>query len=198
MNYSSGIHGELFSITVPNDFQNILFTIVYDGNDVRGTKEILDARITIPKRHLMSYDLWEDYGANAKSVKSLMKAIQETDNGFFDSIYDAKHYTFLLDEMKDAILNVCEDSIETRRAVCSFPASHCFESIQGNMRDGQLYITINMRSCNAYKNLMSDLCLGYQIMMEVFKSEIKPQTIFMLTANIGSLHIFEEDSKHVL
>lgn len=182
----------------PEYIKKVVKHIAHDGNYVGKTLEFVNCRIVIPSlgRHVHEY--FEHAGSKIGEVVGLMQAISAGDCSYITDTYDSMHYVFLKDEVKRAGAQFTDDCVLTRRAVISFPATHCFENIQVMARDGDAVITVNMRSCNAYANLASDLYLAYLLAAEAYSGTIwNPKEVTMI-ANFGSLHVFREDAKNVL
>lgn len=174
-------------------FDKLFQDIAFYGDAVQETRELVNTRIIIERADQLT---WGVEFPHATAVAELMKAIQDGDENMINDVYDSKHYTFLKDEIANVKLQFHQDCMATRRAVFSFPASHCFDSIQVLIRGGEVITTVNMRSCNAYKNLICDLYLAHRLTCKVLEDfNWKSKSI---VANIGSLHIFKEDIKHVL
>lgn len=183
----------------PTFFNNILRHVAIHGNIVGSTREFTNTRIVIPVIDREFKEYFKETGAKMRQVNALMKAIDFGDNAFITDTYDSLHYTFLKDEMKRAGDFFVKDCALTRRAVITFPATHCFENIQLLRRDGDLVVTVNMRSCNAYANLTSDIYLAFLLAREAYISAFThPPFGVSMVVNIGSLHIFKEDTTHVL
>lgn len=182
----------------PDTFKKILVDLAVEGNNVLGTKEFANTRIVIPELPSNYSTYFGDAGANLSEVLMALQAVAEKDNNFVSEIYDSRYYTFLNEAGEQARRQFITDCTQTRRAVITFPATHCFETIQLLVRGGILIVTVNMRSCNAYKNLVSDLYLALLVALPcVGHLRDKFNSISMI-ANIGSLHLFTEDVKNVL
>ena len=181
----------------PNSNANhIIKDLAVSGCPVNGTHEFLNARVVFSNIERSDAFVWKGMGANIFEVNALMRAIHKGDNTFVSATYDSNHYTFLKDAVDKARTQFNSDCVETRRAVIQFPENHCFETIQVLVRDKHVIIATNMRSCNAYKNLMNDAYLAYMMAMGVAHGfEIERCS---MTMSIGSLHLFEEDFKYVL
>lgn len=174
-------------------FDKMLRDIAYDGYNTQETKEFANTRIVLTDA---SAKAWGFGSQNVIDVEQLIKAINEQDANMINDVYDSKYYLFLKDEMKKVKEQFKTDCVGTRRAVFGFPATHCFDSIQVMIRDGAVLITVNMRSCNAYKNLICDIYLAYRLACEATHDWVRGEK--HLIANIGSLHLFKEDVAHVL
>lgn len=177
---------------------HMLGKLATGGMDVLGTKEFVNVGISVPGLPKDATSVWNSFKASTSQVENLLVAVYRGDNSYVSDIYDSSYYTFLLEAISKAREVYKNDNLLSRRLVVSFPSTHCFESIQVILRDGTANIIVNMRSCNAVKNLMSDLYLGYRlghIMLAESGVDFDNVNIY---ANIGSLHIFEEDLKDVL
>lgn len=183
---------------IPSTFKKLQADIVNEGELVRGTYEFANTRIVMTEIPSDYQSFFEKAGASIKEVGDLVKAITDGDDNHITEIYDSKHYTFLLKEIYGAFKHFVDDSYQTRRAVIAFPASHCFDSIQVLLRDNGIIITVNMRSCNAYKNLANDAFLVYLLVTFGLRSLLRKQGNVSMIMNIGSLHVFKEDVKNVL
>ena len=188
-------------ISTCRDVDDLFISIALEGLKVRGTKEFINSRVVLRALQAKPWNLeWDCLKAEYKEAAFLFHAILVGNEHYTSEIYDAKHYVFLLDEMKNAASEIMKEGTDTRRANISFPSTHCFESIQVLIRGKSMYVTVNMRSCNAYKNLMNDLCLAHFIAYHIaFLACIdKDVTSAKVVANIGSLHLFEGDVQYVL
>ena len=185
-----------YFISPTSSVHHVLEDLVASGIHVNGTREVLNARVIFSNLGCSDDFTWKSMGANIFEVNALRRAISSRDNSFISATYESKYYTFLYDAIKSVREQFTVDCVETRRAVIQFPEMHCFESIQIIVRGKHLIITTNMRSCNAYKNLMNDAYLAYRVAQKVVAGfGIEECT---MTMNIGSLHIFEEDVDNVL
>lgn len=182
-----------FYISKNIDFEKLFKAIAFDGAYIHGVKEFVNTRIVIPNVNTKASGF--EY-KKLEYVEQLMKAIREQDGDMINDVYDSKYYLFLKDEIEKAKEQFVKDCAYTRRAVFAFPAIHCFDSIQVLIRDGEVITTVNMRSCNAYKNLICDLYLAYRLSCEVTR-EYEKNANTSLVVNIGSLHIFKEDLNNV-
>lgn len=174
-------------------FEKLFKDIAFDGSSAQGTREFANTRIVVTDADKKDWCLSFDH---VKHVVQLLKSIWAQDGNMINDVYDSQHYLFLNDEIKKVREQFREDCVATRRAVFAFPSTHCFDSIQILVRDGEVIITINMRSCNAYKNLACDLFLAQRLALEA-TNEIATKGVHLI-ANIGSLHLFKEDIKNVL
>ena len=176
--------------------KRVLDDLKLGGLCVNGTREFLNTKIVISDIYGSSDHEWDEMGANHSEVNALCNAIDNEDDDFVSETYNAKYYTFLKEAIESAREFFSSDCIETRRAVIQFPTTHCFETIQVLIRDKKCVIAVNMRSCNAYKNLMNDAYLSYKVAMAVALGFDIDDCV--MSMNIGSLHLFEEDLKYVL
>ena len=175
-------------------FDKLFRDIAYDGSNVQGTKEFANTRLILSE---VNKRPWGVSFSQMCFVSQLMKAIDNQDDAMINEVYDSKHYSFLKSEMELVRAQFKNDCVATRRAVFQFPATHCFDSIQVLIRDGDIIITVNMRSCNAYKNLMCDIFLAQRLAVETVKG-LNLKGNMHIVANLGSLHLFKEDIKYVL
>lgn len=182
-----------YYISCDETFDKLLSDIAYDGDNVQGTREFANTRLVVTG---VVKSIWGLSYQQVAMVEQLMKAIREQDENMINDIYDSKYYLFLKDEIEKVKSQFRKDCVETRRAVFQFPSTHCFDSIQVMIRGGEVITTVNMRSCNAYKNLVCDLYLAHRLAYEaVCEWSTRNNN---LIANIGSLHIFKEDIANVL
>lgn len=129
-------------------------------------------------------------------VRDFKRALITGDNNAHVGIYDMKYYTFIQGAMKEAMLQLKSDSVESRRVVVRFPIGHCFEAVQFLQRDGYLMATCFMRSCDAERNLAHDvmivsiMCDMYKMLFHAYKAGnflMRQHSIKMM---IGSLHVY--------
>lgn len=181
------------------DFDNLHLDIVTNGYDVASTREFTNVKLIVPGLWPFDHDTkWGALGAKIDNVREVMWAINHQDDEKVNEVYESKYYTFLKESIEKAAQWFKDDSTSTRRASLVFPDTHCFQSLQVMLRDDEMFVTVNMRSCNLVKNLMSDLCLAYKLSVLMAVNYINASTHVTLTANIGSLHIFKEDFSYVL
>lgn len=153
-------------------------------------------------------EFWRDaIGADVDLVEAIFKAILEGDNGVVLGPYNSKYYTFLRRAMNETAKKFRDNGLETRQAVIHFPKDHCFTSIQVIARnpvnhsplssnDFNVYITVNMRSCNVVDNYVDDLYLAYLVSMRTLGiarrllSHPLPIAYTAMCVAVGSLHKF--------
>ena len=184
-----------YYIQAPGKVRLLFSDLISSGNLVANTREFANIRLVFPMLE-RDKDWWKALGANVNEVEHLMVAIENEDRFYFSEIYHARHYCFLKDAIEEAKAHFVTDGGQTRRAVINFPSIHCFESIQCLLRGFECIITVNMRSCNAYKNLMNDAYLAYLVSRKIL-SWVSAVGCSMIM-NIGSLHLFKEDINNVL
>jgi hypothetical protein len=111
--------------------------------------------------------------------------------------YKISHYVGMFEQLRELEQTMLRQSVESRQLVISFPKLHCFQNIQFLFRDKEVFIIINMRSCNFRKNFLTDLFLGYYCgtILAVAWEQKYGFTFdtFNVIMNIGSLHIFKSE-----
>ena len=175
-------------------FDKLFRDIAYDGSSVQGTREFANTRLVISDVREKPWGL--DFN-QMLLVSQLLQAVNKQDDKMINEVYDSKYYLFLKRELEYVKGEFKHDCVATRRAVFQFPGTHCFDSIQVLIRDGGVIVTVNMRSCNAYKNLMCDIFLAQRLAVEAVEG-LKLKGDMHIIVNIGSLHLFKEDIKNVL
>lgn len=162
------------------------------GHYIKGTRELLGFHhsFKMPSTSLK----WEtNIGADTDLVRNLFCASLAGKDGYKFGPYDTTHYTLLSKEIDYAVSRLKSDGPYSRQAVISFPAIHCFESIQIIIRPKRdrhiVNIIVNMRSCNVVKNFANDMFLSYMVAQEIilraFNDALEMGTLYF---NAGSLH----------
>lgn len=173
----------------------VIHKVTKKGIYVYGTRELTG----FTDRILVSDSFWlKRSGADVEAIKKLFqRAIIEGDTSFNIGPYCSKYYTFLGDAITEASKMFTSDGPYTRRAVVTFPSSHCFSSIQVLVRptpDGHIAtIIVNMRSCNVESNFIDDMLLSHmlgKLMLDRGFGYGHGVKIKDLAINIGSLHRF--------
>jgi hypothetical protein len=111
--------------------------------------------------------------------------------------YHTQYYIDMFKQLENLCTNLTEASIESRQFTITFPAKHCFQSIQVLFRGENVYCIAYMRSCNFKKNFLMDAYLTYYCGL-CMKNHIQPyrgctNANFHVIMNIGSLHIFKNE-----
>ena len=117
-------------------------------------------------------------------------------NEIYDvTLYDPdKYYEYFTEALKGIELSQ-DKRIDSRQMIVHFEQLHCFETLQFLIRQDNLYIFCNMRSCDFKNNFAEDvllICLLSNMIREVLReqTEIDLNTIY-LGFNIASLHIYK-------
>jgi hypothetical protein len=140
---------------------------------------------------VMGLDLAEAYSI----VSNAIKGDSEVEIG----PYKIYAYIDMFEQLRKIKTRVVNDP-ESRQYVITFEASHCFQTIQILVRDKEIFVVVNMRSCNFKTHLLMDAFISYMCGVYV-SDELKYQNHSLdyfvdkihVVMNIGSLHIFKKD-----
>ena len=111
--------------------------------------------------------------------------------------YNVINYVDIFKQLDALLVGLTEETLDTRQLVITFPAKHCFQSIQLLFRESGGYAIVNMRSCNFKVNFLTDVFIGYYCLLMTiahlgmkFRCTCKQCNVIM---NIGSLHVYKSD-----
>lgn len=144
----------------------------------------------------LTNEAFKELGLNMTDAYNIVKYAtcgEETSVG----PYIISHYIDMFKQLKNLSEVITEGDIWSRQYVIQFPAIHCFQSIQFLFRDNEVFVVVNMRSCNFRKNFLMDVFLSYycgvtlaQAIEEKYECTMDRIHVIM---NIGSLHIFKNE-----
>lgn len=177
----------------------VLNRIVKAGNEVSGTYEIT---ATTESLFVSTPQVKEIFDISDEFEHDFIKAISTFDKTQIGP-YITERYFMLIPELKEAMLQLKDDCIETRRCVIQFPKDHCFQTMQFMVRENTVHVVCYMRSCDAIKNFPHDVWICSK-MADIFAKYLSDMTGIQvyaehkITMMFGSLHVFKEDIKNVL
>lgn len=192
----SDFHGVMVAymeIKSYNDYRALILKIIQQGHDLMWTYELTGESLHF--KNLCLEDLFDKFGIDHDEAVDFIVSISNFVSKQIGP-YDTSKYFNVISGTNAACDQFTIDSIDTRRAVVTFPPEHCFQSIQFLVRGGKIIIVCNMRSCDAIKNLLFDayICMGLSnlVSKRVFGHiNLGPTDLYM---HFGSLHVFKEDS----
>ena len=182
------------TIRSKEDYNKLIEKLKKSANEVNGTYEFIGTSclvIGVTEYIKDLFDIDEDF--SREFIKSIA-TFEEKEIG----PYITEKYFLLIPALKEAIMQLKNDCIETRRCIIKFPSEHCFQSIQFLIRENTVHVICYMRSCNAIKNLPHDILIC-SIMADIFSSYAKDLTgielypYHSISMLFGSLHVFKED-----
>ena len=181
------------------DYLNLIDKIVREANEVNGTYELIGQ---VCKVLGTTEEINEIFGISYDFEREFISAIAKFDDKQIGP-YDTKKYFMLIPSIKESIIKLKDDCLETRRCVINFPNEHCFQTIQFMVRENTIHVVCYMRSCNVIKNLPHDIWICSK-MADIFSKTLSnvtdehPYKYHSITMMFGSLHIFKEDLNNVL
>lgn len=180
------------------DYNSLIDSMKKSLPEMNGTYECLGQSITTL--------------ATTQRIKEMFDISDEFEHEFVGAIsqfeskeigpYITEKYFMLIPSLKQAMLQLTDDCIETRRCVIQFPPEHCFQSMQFIVRDNTIHVVCFMRSCDAIKNLPYDIWICSK-MSDIFAKylrrtlNIHPYEYHKIIMMFGSLHVYKEDIKDV-
>lgn len=181
------------------DYDAILRWLKMSANEVNGTYEYLG----ITKRILgTTAEIMDIFGIRSEFEHEFMQSICTFDKKQIGP-YNTEKYFMLIPSLKEAIMQLKDDCIETRRCIINFPPEHCFQSIQFLVRENTVHVICYMRSCDAVKNLPCDIWICSKL-ADIFKKYLEdmlgmhPNEYHAISMMFGSLHVYKDDVINVL
>lgn len=112
--------------------------------------------------------------------------------------YKTAHYFSMFDQVEELETKILRSlDLWSRQHVIQFDRMHCFQSMQFMMRDEEMNVVVNMRSCNFKDNFLMDVYISYWLgsyLALSFEAQMGCTTPKVnVIMNIGSLHIFKEE-----
>ncbi|MCX7924110.1 MAG: hypothetical protein N3B21_19190 [Clostridia bacterium] len=141
----------------------------------------------------------ETFKAIGLNYDEIMQIIKYACYGEITSVgpYLIKDYVDMFKQLDNISDNLTEVDLETRQMVITFPTLHCFQNIQFLLRNNDMYVMVNMRSCNFKVNFLKDMYLSYYCGLNIANQLklIRGCTInhIHVIMNIGSLHIYKKE-----
>lgn len=182
-----------------DEYNELVHSLKKSANEVNGTYE----KIGVVERIIGTTQYVKDvFGISDEFEYEFLEAISKFESKEIGP-YITEKYFMLIPSLKEAIMQMKEDCVETRRCVIQFPAEHCFQSMQFMVRENTVHVICHMRSCDAVKNLPHDVWICSK-MADIFVKYlndllgIHPYEYHAITMMFGSLHVFKEDVKNVL
>lgn len=177
------------------DHNAIVNSLVKAGTEVNGTYEHIGSSVS--------------YAGTTEMFSQAFDISSAFEHDFIQSIstfeakqigpYKTNKYFLLIPSLKEALIQLRDDCVETRRCIITFPPEHCFQSMQFFIREKTVEVVCYMRSCDVIKNLTHDMwiCLKMADIFAKYVSDIfhvHPYDYHKVTMMVGSLHVFKEDA----
>ena len=186
-------------IKCKDDYLRLIDKIEKEANEVNGTYEFIGTTLKI----LGTTEFIEEvFDIDDSFEYDFIKAISTFERKNIGP-YDTSKYFMIIPSIKEAIMQLLVDCVETRRCVINFPKEHCFQSVQFLIREETIHVVCHMRSCNVIKNLPHDILIC-SIMADIFTSLLnnvinkEVYDYHSITISFGSLHVFKEELSDVL
>lgn len=181
------------------NYDTLLKQLVKEGNEVNSTYELLSQMIST--RLITTNEIIDMFNLDPIILNRFITAITTFDKDVIGP-YITEKYFLIFPALKDAVVRLKDDCLETRRCVIQFPKEHCFQAIQFLIRDNTVNVVCYMRSCDAIKNLPYDLwlCSALADMFSRYTCELTGVNTYKehkINMVFGSLHVYKEDIKDV-
>lgn len=181
-------------IRCKDDLHHLIKRMKKEANEVNGTYEFIGTSFKVI--------------GGTEHVKDVFDISDKFEREFIESIstfkkreigpYITEKYFMLIPCLKEALRQMKDDCLETRRCIINFPSEHCFQSIQFLLRENTIHVVCYMRSCDAIRNLPYDVWICSK-MADIFSKHLSdtlgehPYNYHAITMMFGSLHVYKKD-----
>lgn len=177
------------------DHNAIVNSLVKTGAEVNGTYEHIGSSVSYAGTTEMFSQAFDISSAFEYDFIQSISTFEAKQIG----PYKTDKYFLLIPSLKEALIQLRDDCVETRRCIITFPPEHCFQSMQFFVREKTVEVVCYMRSCDVIKNLTHDMwiCLKMADIFAKYVSDIfhvHPYDYHKVTMMVGSLHVFKEDA----